>query len=49
MPTGKIADRFLERLAKLETRVENLMTYQKWQMGLLAGILLLAVKTWLVQ
>lgn len=46
MPTGKIAGEFLERLAKLEVQVESLMTYQKWQMGLLAGIILLMVKTW---
>lgn len=46
MPTGKIAERFFERLATLEARVEALMTWQKWQMGILAAILLLAVKSW---
>lgn len=39
MPTGKIAREFFERLATLEARVENLMTYQKWQMSVLATIL----------
>lgn len=39
MPTGKIAQEFFERLAKLEARVENLMSWQKWQMGVLSTIL----------
>lgn len=39
MPTGEVARKFFERLATLEARVENLMTWQKWQMGILATIL----------
>ncbi len=39
MPTGKAATEFLERMAKLEERVENLMTFQKWQVGIMATIL----------
>lgn len=46
MPIGKEGTKFFERLIKLETRVEGLMTWQKWQMGLLAAILLLAMKNW---
>jgi hypothetical protein len=46
MPTGKDGIKFFERLVKLETKVEGLMTFQKWQMGLLAAILLLALKNW---
>lgn len=38
--------KFFERIAILETKVESLMTWQKWQMGLLAAILMLAVKNW---
>lgn len=36
--------RFFERIASLEARVENLMTWQRWQMGILAAILLAALK-----
>ena len=43
MPTGK---KFFERLAVLETKVAALMTWQKWQMGLLAAILMLAIRNW---
>lgn len=41
MPT-KYEDvkRFFERIATLEARVENLMDYQKWQMAILAAILI---------
>lgn len=47
MPSNqKDVQRFFERLAILETKVANLMTFQKWQMGLLAAILMLAVKNW---
>ena len=47
MPTGKIAIEFLERMAKLEARVESLMTWQKWQMGVLSGLVLIAIKAWI--
>ena len=46
MPTGKDGLRFFERLVILEIQVKALMTWQKWQMGLLAAILLLALKNW---
>ena len=47
MPTRlKDVQEFFERIATLEAKVEGLMTYQRWQMGLLAAILLLAVKAW---
>lgn len=46
MPHGKVAERFFERLAILETKVAALMTWQKWQMGVLAAILMLAIRNW---
>lgn len=39
MPTGEVARKFFERLAVVETQVHSLITYQKWQMGILAAIL----------
>ncbi len=36
--------KFFERIASLEAKVENLMTWQQWQMGILAVLLLAAVK-----
>ncbi len=44
-----IVIKLIERLAKLETKVESLMSYQKWQVGLLTAILLMAVKAWMVR
>jgi hypothetical protein len=44
MPTGKEGHRFFERLIKLEERVNQLMTFHKWQMALLAAIFLAALK-----
>ncbi len=41
--------KFFERIAVLEAKVENLMNYQKWQMGLLAAILLIAIKGWVIK
>lgn len=35
--------RFFERIAILETKVESLMSYQKWQVGLLTAIFLLVI------
>lgn len=35
------------RLAVLESQVVSLMTFQKWQMGILAAILLLILKSWI--
>lgn len=37
--TVKDVKRFFERIAILETQVASLMTWQKWQMGILAVIL----------
>lgn len=37
--TVKDVKKFFERIAILETQVANLMTWQKWQMGVLAVIL----------
>lgn len=44
MPTGKEGNRFWERLVILEQKVANIMTFQKWQMALLACIFLAALK-----
>lgn len=46
MPHGKDGQRFWERLVVLETKVASLMTWQKWQMTLLAAILMLAIRNW---
>lgn len=43
MPSDIVA-RLIDRISKLEARVENLMTWQQWQMGVLAVILIAAVK-----
>lgn len=45
MPSD-IVIKLIDRIAKLEARVENLMSYQRWQVGLLTAILLIAVKAW---
>jgi hypothetical protein len=37
--TVKDVRKFFERIAILETQVKELMTWQKWQMGILAAIL----------
>ncbi len=47
MPTNKRdVEKFFERIAILETKVNSLMTFQKWQMAIVSAILLMAVKTW---
>jgi len=38
MPSN-IAKEFFERLAAVETKVESLIVWHKWQLGLLAAIL----------
>ena len=48
MPSD-IVVKLIERIAKLEARMESLMSYQKWQVGLLTAILLMAVKAWMVR
>ncbi len=35
---------FFERLTKLEVKMENVMSFQKWQTGLLAALILMAAK-----
>lgn len=44
MPTGKDGQRFWERLVVLEQKVANVMTFQKWQMAILAAIFLATLK-----
>ncbi len=45
MPTRlKDVTEFFERMAILETKVANVMSFQKWQMVLLAAIFLAALK-----
>jgi len=44
MPTGDSGKKFFERLVILETKVANIMTFQKWQMALLS-LILVAVLT----
>jgi hypothetical protein len=46
MPTGKQAHKFLERLVALETKVKDLIWYQRWQMGLLAAIFVTVLAAW---
>lgn len=33
-----------QRLTKLETQMKSIMSYQKWQTGLLAAIILMGIK-----
>lgn len=47
MPTGKIAEQFFERLARVEAQVEGLISYQKWQLGALAAIFAAVVGAWM--
>lgn len=45
MPTlARDVKEFFERLTALEAKVEGLMAYQKWQMALLAALLLMLLK-----
>lgn len=46
MPNGKIAEQFFERLARVETKVEGLVMYQKVQMGALVAILAAVIGAW---
>lgn len=43
MPTGDAGRKFFERLVILETKVANLITFQKWEMGILAAIFVAAL------
>ena len=47
MPTGKIANEFFERLARVETRVEGLILYQKVQIGALTAIFAAVIGAWM--
>ncbi len=38
-----IAKEFFERLATVEAQITNLMVWQKWQMGILAAILVAVI------
>lgn len=47
MPNNKHdVEQFFIRIAILETQMKQLMTFNKWQMAVLAAILMLAVKNW---
>ncbi len=40
----KDVEKFFERIAILETKMANVMAFQKWQTGLLAALILMALK-----
>jgi hypothetical protein len=42
MPSN-IVNNLIARIVALETRVESLLTYQKWQMGLLSAIFVMSI------
>lgn len=42
MPSNIVAQ-LMRQVSALEARVEALMSYQRWQMGLLAAILLMGI------
>lgn len=45
MPTSKDdVKEFFQRITKLETQMQNIMSFQMWQTGLLAALILMAVK-----
>lgn len=48
MPSD-IVIKLIDRLSKLEAKVESLMNYQKWQVGLLTAIFLMAIKSWMAK
>lgn len=48
MPNGIVIE-LIKKVAKLEARVENLVSYQKWQMGLLAAIFMAILGTWIAR
>lgn len=43
MPSD-IVLKLIEKVSKLEERVQGLMVYQRWQVGLLTALILMAVK-----
>jgi len=45
MPSSKKdVEQFFERLRALEVQMQNVMSFQKWQTGLLAALILMAFK-----
>lgn len=48
MPNSIVTE-LIRKVAKLEARVENLFTYQKWQMGLLAAIFVTVLGAWVTR
>lgn len=47
MPTRlRDVEKFFERIAVLETQMKNIMSFQRWQTGLLAALILMAIKAW---
>lgn len=48
MPSD-IVVKLIERVKALEVQMGILMSYQKWQIGLLTAILLMALKAWMVR
>ena len=48
MPNSIVIE-LIKKVAKLEERVESLMSYQKWQMGLLTAILLAVFGAWVTK
>ncbi len=42
MPNN-IVTALIERVAKLEAKVESLLSYQRWQMALLSAIFMMAL------
>lgn len=48
MPSNIVAQ-LMKQVSALEARVEALMAYQKWTMGLLAALLLMGIKAFVVK
>ncbi len=45
MPTSKQdVKEFFQRITTLEAQMKNIMSFQRWQTGLLAALILMAVK-----
>ncbi len=42
--TRKEVEEFFQRVAVLETKMQSIMSFQKWQTGLLAALILMAFK-----
>ena len=46
-PLERVAKDVSECLSVVETKVSSLMSWHKWEMGMIAAILLLAIKNWM--